>query len=212
MLAVLGIAHPAHRPDFATLARLIERTPRFDAPVIECGVYRGMTLLGMAHLLRLRGEHVPIYACDSFAGFPEPTGEDARTDGSFHSYTRRGYYHTTSEETLARSARHLGFGEQIRLVKGFFEDTLPHLGVESFSLAHIDCDLYGSYKTCLEHLYPRVLPGGFMVFDDYQSETVYPGAKRAVDEFLADKPEKLETLDVPHRRWFIQKRVLGKEI
>ena len=52
--------------------------------------------------------------------------------------------------------------------------------------------------TCLEHAYPRMLPGSVMVFDDYRvSEGVYPGADRAVDEFFRDKPEKLERLHDP---------------
>ena len=92
----------------------------------------------------------------------------------------------------------MGWEDRIQLIKGFFEDTLPRISEERFSLAHLDCDLYTSYKTCLEFVYPRMLPGGVIVLDDYRlPANVYPGADKAVDEFFADKPEKPERFDHP---------------
>ena len=41
--------------------------------------------------------------------------------------------------------------------------------------------------------YPRLVPGGIVVCDDYGFPTC-PGATSAVDEFLADKPEKMLSL------------------
>jgi hypothetical protein len=35
-----------------------------------------------------------------------------------------------------------------------------------------------------------MLQGGFMMFDDYMGKNT-PGVKIALDEFLADKPEKV---------------------
>jgi hypothetical protein len=54
---------------------------------------------------------------------------------------------------------------------------------------HLDCDIYESYKTCLDSLYDQVVPGGVILFDEYACP-VWPGATRAVDEFFSDKPEK----------------------
>ena len=85
----------------------------------------------------------------------------------------------------------MGLADQVTVIKGFFHDTLAALKTERFSLVHVDCDLYDSYLSCLEFAYPRMLPGGYMVFDDYGSP-VYVGARRAVDEFLANKPERIQ--------------------
>ena len=41
--------------------------------------------------------------------------------------------------------------------------------------------------------YPRLNPGGIMICDDYGSAHC-PGAKRATDEFFADKPERVISL------------------
>src|SRR5580698_3163420 len=54
-LRILGIADPSYRPDFKTLANAVDRTSQFEGVIIECGVFRGSTLLGMAHRLACRG-------------------------------------------------------------------------------------------------------------------------------------------------------------
>ena len=53
------------------------------------------------------------------------------------------------------------------------------------SFLHIDVDLYQPIKEILEHLYPKVVIGGVVVFDDY-GHSSFEGAKKAVDEFLKE--------------------------
>lgn len=213
--SILGIANVKYRRDFYTLNRIISSIDDFNGNVIECGTYKGCTLLGMANLLKKRGKiDVKIYGLDSFEGFPDPTKEDACSDGTFHDVAWKGYYKDASYSELVKRIDALGFSNQITLLKGFFEDTLPRLKNEKFKLVHLDCDLYQSYKTCLESLYDKVLPGGYFVFDDYLSTSVYPGAQRAVDEFFKDKPEKVQFFNdknstdsnsIGHRRALLQK-------
>ena len=61
------------------------------------------------------------------------------------------------------------------LVVGWFDETLPgflgqHEGPVDF--LHVDCDLYSSTVTVLEHVGPRLRPGSVVVFDEYFN---YPG-------------------------------------
>jgi O-methyltransferase len=208
LLRLLDISDPSYRANFTALANAVDRTSRFEGAIIECGVFRGSTLLGMAHRLALRGmRDVTLIGCDSFEGFPAPSQEDALEDGTFHERARQGVYCETSYATLCSRISALGYAKNIRLLKGFFSDTLPQLAEMKFSVVHLDCDLYRSYVTCLDFLYPRLVAGGYMVFDEYDtSESVYPGARKAIDEFLADKPEKLERLgDLSDARCFIVK-------
>lgn len=208
-LKVLGIADLSYRPNFAALANAIDHTLDLQGNIIECGVFRGGTLLGMAHRLALHGRrNVNLIGCDSFQGFPEPTQQDALGDGTFHETALKGVYSDTSYEGLCSRISALGYSQNITLVKGFFSDTLPSLAHENFRLVHLDCDLYESYMTCLNFLYPRLVPGGYMVFDEYDlAAAAYPGAQKAIDQFLADKPEKLERFGVgTHTRCYIIKR------
>jgi hypothetical protein len=38
----------------------------------------------------------------------------------------------------------------------------------------------------------RVIPGGFIVFDDYESTTTRPGAVKAINQFPGDKLEAVQ--------------------
>lgn len=70
---------------------------------------------------------------------------------------------------------------------------------------HLDCDLYGSYKECLEFFYPRMNLGAIVLFDEY-NDPPWPCCNQAVDEFLGDKPEKLEEIERPnHQKYFFTK-------
>lgn len=51
---------------------------------------------------------------------------------------------------------------------------------------HLDVDTYISYKNCLEFIYPLVINGGIILFDDYGSPTC-EGATLACNEFFKDK-------------------------
>ena len=56
---------------------------------------------------------------------------------------------------------------------------------------HLDVDFFASYKSALEFLYPHVSKGGIVAFDEYGSATLWIGATRAIDEFFADRPERV---------------------
>ncbi len=179
MLSALGIASYSRRPNFLTLERIARSMQWGGGATVECGVYRGSTLLGVAHILRLRGIEARMYGLDSFEGFPAASPEDFLPDGSLHERAQAGAFADTSCERLQAKIARLGYGDTITLIKGFFADTLPALSSETFSLVHLDCDLYQSYMTCLEFFYRRTLPGGYIVFDEYAfSAPVYPAHKR----------------------------------
>lgn len=76
---------------------------------------------------------------------------------------------------LAKGAFDLGgrlpaVRENVRLVKGWFDKTLPGFLAEnpsSFSFVHVDCDTYEAAKTVLDLIGPRIRAGTVLVFDEY---------------------------------------------
>ena len=70
--------------------------------------------------------------------------------------------------------------DQVRFLKGFFKDTLPSAPIESISVLRLDGDLYESTTQCLEALYSRVSPGGYVIVDDYS----LPPCRMAVESFF----------------------------
>ena len=73
--------------------------------------------------------------------------------------------------------------------EGKVEDTLRVSPIEKVSFVHIDLDIHSAIKAAAEYLWPMLPPGGVMVFDDYGYPTC-PGARKAVDDFFAETPEK----------------------
>jgi hypothetical protein len=61
------------------------------------------------------------------------------------------------------------------IVQGLFADTLPGFLADNpgpIAFAHVDCDLYSSTVTVLEHIGPRLRSGSIVIFDEYLN---YPG-------------------------------------
>ena len=74
--------------------------------------------------------------------------------------------------------------------KGWIPERFPHVADRRFAFVHIDVDLYEPTRDSIEFFYPLMNENGIILCDDYGFDTC-PGAIKAIDEFLADKPEKM---------------------
>jgi hypothetical protein len=73
--------------------------------------------------------------------------------------------------------------ERLHFVPGLVEDTIPAEAPSAIALCRLDTDWYRSTRHEMEHLYPRLSPGGVLLVDDYGH---FMGAKKAVDEYFAE--------------------------
>jgi predicted O-methyltransferase YrrM len=148
--------------------------------IIECGVYRAGTTVLLARVLKTRRITRTIYALDSFSGF---TGEiDDEVQRGQVIEAGRVAFTANSLAYVRRKIAVLGFEDVIRLVPGYFEETLDTVQ-DRFCLALIDCDLEQSVEFCLTRLWDRIVDGGWVVVDDYANPG-YPGAAIAADRFF----------------------------
>jgi O-methyltransferase len=158
------------------LYQYARHTAALAGDVAEIGVYRG----GTARLLaRTLAGAKTIHLFDTFAGMP-------RTDPRRDVHHFEGDFDDTS---LAEVQRYLGDCEGLVFHAGRFPETTAPVRDHRFALVHVDVDIYRSVLDCCEFFYPRMERGGIMLFDDYGFLSC-PGAKMAVDEFFADKPER----------------------
>lgn len=98
-----------------------------------------------------------------------------------------GIFHDTN---LARVKELLKDYPFVAFHPGFIPHTLEAARDRRFALAHIDVDLYQSPRDAFAFFYPRVVLGGILVCDDYGAPAHIKSARRAVEEFFRDKPEK----------------------
>jgi O-methyltransferase len=154
----------------------VQETAHIAAAMAELGVYKG----GSALLLHRAAPERPLYLFDTFAG--HPAGDRSHDDAAAHPAGR-------FADTDAAAVASLFPGHRVTIVAGPF----PPLGSQvwrhlpAWSFVHVDCDLYDSVRAALS-TWDQLREGGIMVFDDYGFPDC-PGAKRAVDEFFAERQD-----------------------
>jgi O-methyltransferase len=147
---------------------------------VECGVARGGCLALMSVLA---GPDRLVWGFDSFEGMPELTDEDQGSGKAWVGFRCSG---TAGEAAVAATFDALGLPmDNVRLVKGWFEDSLPARveQIGEIAILRLDCDWYRATRFSLETLYDSVIPGGVVIIDDYLTFT---GCSRAVDEFRVE--------------------------
>lgn len=149
----------------------------------ECGVWKGGTALMLARVLH-SAKQKKLYLFDSFQGLPKVDPEE---DPWFH----EGQYSAESVEIVRQVLR--DFSDILDIRCGWIPETFNGLEDNRYAFAHIDVDLYKSTWDCCEYFYPRMTPGGVMLFDEY-AFAPSRGEKDAIDRFFADKPEIPMTL------------------
>ena len=179
-----------HAPAFAgeiNLARFLALYEAYKATlglaghIAEFGIYMGTNVLFFAKLARLfePASLTLVHGFDWFRGV-QPEGEEARLVDS-------GAY-TASFETVSRLVTTQHLDDIVRLhdmdlasdALAEFIDGHGHL---QFRLVVLDCGLYTVVRNCIERIWPRLVPGGWLVLDNFNHETS-PGEARAVRELL----------------------------
>jgi hypothetical protein len=127
--------------------------------IAEFGSYRGGSAIFMAIVAQQLCPGTKVYAFDSFAGMPET---DARRDAH-----KAGDFDQTSAEEIRTFAEKSGVGN-LELVKGVFSESIPRAlpSIGRLRLSHIDCDLYDGVVASYEGSRTKMVPGGYIVFDD----------------------------------------------
>ena len=172
---LLGGADSDRRWVIYQLTKLVQSLPGDTA---ECGVLQGSSsylicrgLPGRAHCM-----------FDSFEGLSTPSS----TDGEHW-----------SEKVLAcdleTAKKNLSEFSNLSFHPGWIPERFKDVESRTFAFVHIDVQLYQPTRDSIEFFYPRMTRGGIIVCDDYGFAHC-PGATRAIDEFLSDKPEKMISL------------------
>lgn len=160
----------------------------------EAGCWRGGAVIFMLGALKALGDTSRrVWAADSFSGYPAPTAQSHEVD---HHLFRRSDYFSVSRADFEENIRRYGLlGPNLKVLEGWFSDSIPPAPIEKVSLIRIDVDGYEGVRDALKLLYPKLSISGYVVIDDIRQ----PGAKRAVDELFASLPVPEELLPVPQK-------------
>jgi hypothetical protein len=178
----------------------VEHVTRHKIPgdVVECGVWKGGSMAAAARTLVHHNGSNPnqqqiardLWMYDTFDGMSAPTDQDVDFLGHTAAVLmdQQDPEESTSvwckspldevKETMAKT----GYpSSQIRYVVGKVEDTLPTNTPDSISILRLDTDWFESTRCEMEHLFPKLQPGGILIIDDYGH---WQGCRKAVDEYF----------------------------
>lgn len=185
-------------PDFADIMRAVQRggpvtvtadrcymlyqfcsfTKQVPGDMAECGTFTG----GTADLIArsVCGQPRPVayprlHLFDTFSGMPE----FVRPERDHH---KPGDFGKTS---LQRVQRRLAEFEFVDFHAGIMPDTFAEVeDVVAYSLVHLDVDIYPTMLDCCRWFWPRLSPGGVIVFDDYGYRVYRRAARAAIDDYF----------------------------
>lgn len=176
---------------------------------VECGVAAG-SQIGAMQLANeyFRSSRIPkkIIGFDSFEGIPLAGPEDAEQPGIGKITHAQNVPEAErlvssgitvhSKESVLSNFKQWGLPtDNLHLVKGWFQDTLPQNNtIKEIALLRLDGDLYESTMVCLEHLYPLVVKGGVVIIDDYELH----GCQKSVHNYLNTNGIKVDLMEVPN--------------
>ena len=162
---------------------------------VECGVYAGaglMSWMQFSSILEPYNYMRKVIGFDTFEGFPSIHEKDLKgtsqylepgalqtADGTYGELLRLADIHDHNRPLGHLPKIELVQGDACRTMPDYIERN-PHLLV---SLLYLDFDIYEPTKAALDHLYPRVVRGGIVAFDELNCEQ-YPGETTAMLEVV----------------------------
>ena len=182
---------------FLAIYELIKKVIHLPGHFCELGCWNGTNLVFMAKILQILRpkDYTRIIGFDWFEGLENAQGKkDVKID------TKEAYNYGGNIELLKEIISLYDLEDSVRIVNGNILDTLPTFLEDwkdtRFSFIYFDADLYEPTKFGIELLWPKLLDGGIMVFDEY-NDLDFPGETAAIHEVLG---ENVELLSVPYTR------------
>ena len=157
-----------------------------EGDYVECGVYKGGSVMNMALTQLNYNKRVDIHLYDTFEGMTPAGVYDRNHAGVAATTLLRRRPRTICICSLDQVKNNLAITEYpkelLHYHKGDVVNTLKSNIPEKISLLRLDTDWYESTKIELEVLYPKLVKGGILILDDYG---YWQGARKATDDYFS---------------------------
>jgi len=173
-----------------------------EGDFVECGVFKGDMSYTIAKCLGFEALARTFYLYDSFEGFSPKysSAADFPLNPRFFDFANKVYQTPGIYEDVC--ARFAGMNN-VKVIRGFLPDSLSIAAPEKIAFLHIDLNSAAPEIGCLEALFPRVVPGGIIIFDDF-GWIDYSPQKVAEDAFFAERGYRV--LELPSGQGLVVKR------
>lgn len=202
---------------FITKYEIYKKIIEVNGSILECGVFAGGGIFSWLHfssILEPFNHTRKIIGFDTFEGFSGIDSKDTTTGESNHLKEGAFQTHNSIKEELYSLAsihdsnRPVGHIPKIDLVQGDATQTIPDFIEKNphtlLSLIYLDFDLYEPTKVALQHLYPRVVTGGIIAFDELNCKD-FPGETIALLEYMDIEKVQLKRFSSdPYISYFVK--------
>jgi O-methyltransferase len=170
---------------FYSLQQIVEFVLKQDltGDFVECGCWKGHSSYIISTILLKNNFVNKFHIFDSFeGGLSNSTIEDKniRVKLNQKKIKKVSKAFSSTEEEVKTCLSNFPF---IKIYNGWIPELFNKIKNKQFAFIHIDVDLYQPTLDSLTFFYPKLLKNGCIVIDDYGS-CQFPGAKKAVDQFL----------------------------
>jgi hypothetical protein len=167
------------------LTRIAIRCASLDGSFAELGVYRGGCSYMVLSSCRPRAGR-SYFLFDTFAGIPDFNLTPQESEDGFAG--------RLSDVTLNEVKNRLqAWSDMTRFVVGDVFETLPREETGPLTFVHLDLNAAAPTELALRYAWPRMVPGGVIVFDDY-GWAGYEDQRKRVDRFFEDKQDCIVAL------------------
>jgi hypothetical protein len=143
-----------------TLAWAAKNSLNVEGDFVECGVFKGFCSGVILSYLDFHDLPRQAYLYDTFEGLPEKTSTpEERRGWNYSEYDSEAIYNGVCEKFSKYN--------NVNIVRGIVPDSFEQAVPEKIAFLHIDMNSAKAEMLALEHLFDKVTPGGFIVFDDF---------------------------------------------
>ena len=166
-----------------------------EGDIVELGCNIGTTSICIQKWLQLNNNIKKFHVYDSWEGLPDPVDEDENNKA--RKFVKGDC--KTNKEVFIKNFKIRNLKLPI-IHSGWFKDIPDSEYPSKICFAFLDGDFYTSIMDSLNKIYHKMVKGGIIIIDDCGWD-VLPGCKKAVDDFLNDKPETLELSGYPNEEY-----------
>jgi len=177
----------------------VEQVKPLKGSFMEVGVWCGGSGGLMLKRVRDLGITDSVYLCDTFRGVVKAGENDSHYKGGEHANASVAQVHRFINDGLKIEQ------DQYKVLEGIFPDETAK-GIpedEKFRMCHIDVDVYQSAKDIYNWIWPKMVIGGVLIYDDYGYFNECAGIGKHISELSQDSDKLL--IRSPNRHCFIVK-------
>ena len=170
------------KPTYVGNLELCRQFKNVKGCVVECGVWRGGMIAGIAEIL---DKEKTYFLFDSFEGLPDAKEVDGEAAIAWQHKKESFWYFDNCKADIkfANEAMTLSGAKKFEIGKGWFSEILPNYKFnDGIAILRLDGDWYDSTTDCLNNLYPYVSHGGLIIIDDYY---MWDGCSKAVHDYFS---------------------------